>query len=63
MKDYHYLYSKCNVLLIADVFKKFRSKYLEDYGLCPTYCLSAPALSWDAMLSIAKAELDPISDV
>ena len=25
MKDYHDLYGKCDILLLADVFKKFRN--------------------------------------
>ena len=32
MKDYHYLYLKCDVLLLADVFKKFRNNSLKNYG-------------------------------
>ena len=35
MKDYHDLYLKCNVLLLADVFEKFRNNSLKIYGLCP----------------------------
>ena len=35
MKDYYDLYLKCDVLLLADVFEKFRNNSLEDYGLCP----------------------------
>ena len=55
--------SKCNVLLLADVLEKFRDWCLEDYGLCPSRYLSAPALSWDAMLSMTKVKLDFISNV
>ena len=61
MKDYHDLYLKWDVLLLADVFEKFRNNSLKNYGLCPSYYLSAPALRWDAMLNIAKLELDLIS--
>ena len=32
------------------------------YRLCPSHCLSAPALTWDAMLNITKVELELISD-
>ena len=54
MKDYHNLYLKCDVLLLADVFEKFRNNSTKNYGLCPSHYLSAPAFSWDAMLNMAK---------
>ena len=63
MKSYHDLYLKCDVLLLADVFEKFRNNSLKNYGLLPSYYLSAPALSWDAMLNMTKVELGLISDV
>ena len=54
MKDYHDLYLECDVLLLADVFEKFRNNSLKNYGLCPSHYLSAPALSWDAILNMTK---------
>ena len=45
MKDYHELYLKCDVLLLADVFEKFRNNSLKNYGLCPCHYLSKPGLS------------------
>ena len=57
-KDYHDLYLKCDVLVLADVFEKFRNNSLKNYGLCPSHYLSAPALSWDAMLNMTKMELE-----
>ena len=32
MKDYHGLYLKCDVLLLADVFENFRNNSLNNYG-------------------------------
>ena len=63
MNNYHYLYLKCDVSLLVDVFEKFRNRYLENYGFCSSHYLSAPVLSWDAMLSMTKVKLDPISAV
>ena len=63
MKDYHNLYLKWDVLLLADFFEKFRSNCLENYGSRPSHYLSAPALSWDAMLNITKVELELILDL
>ena len=60
MKDYYELYLKCDVLLLADVFEKFRNRCLENYCSCPNHYLSTPALSWDAMCSTTKVELDLI---
>ena len=45
MKFYHDLYLKCEVLLIADVFEKFRSNTLKSYELCPSHYLSTLGLS------------------
>ena len=41
MKDYNDLYLKCDVLLLPDVFEKFRNKSLKNSGLCPNHHLSA----------------------
>ena len=62
MKDYHDLYLKCNVLSLADVFEKFRNNSLKNYGLCPSHYLSAPTLSWNAMINMGKVELGLIPD-
>ena len=58
MNYYHNLHLKCEVLLLADVFKKFRNNNLNNYGLCPSHYLSAPGFSWDTMLKITKIELE-----
>ena len=60
MKDYHDLYLKCEVLLLVDVFEKFRNNSLKNYGLCPSHYLSAPAISWDAMVNMTTVELELI---
>ena len=53
-KDYRDLYLKCDVLLLADVFERFRNNSLKNYRLCPSHYLSAPSLSWNAMLKMTK---------
>ena len=58
MKDYHDLYLKFHILLLADVFEKFRNSILKKYGLCPSHYFRAPTLSWDATLSMTKVELE-----
>ena len=63
MGDYHDLYLKTDVLLVADVFEKFINTCLEYYGLDPCHCLSSPGLSWDAMLKMTDKELELISDI
>ena len=63
MRNYLDLYLKYNALLLRNVFEKFRNRCLESYSLCPSHYLRAPALSLNAMLSMAKFEKDLISDV
>ena len=62
MKDYHDLYLKCDVLLLAGVFEKYRNNSIKNYGLCPSHYLSAQALSWDVMLNMTKVKLELIPD-
>ena len=55
-------YLKCDVLLLAYVFEKFRNNSLKNYGLFPGNCFSVPPLGWDGMLNMYKAELELIPD-
>ena len=63
MGDYHDLYLKTDVLLLADVFEKFINTCWEYYGLDPCLYFSSPGLSWDAMLKMTGMELELISDI
>ena len=60
MGDYHDLYLKTDVLLLADVFEKSINTCLDYYGLDPCHYLSSTGLSWDAILKMTKIELDLI---
>ena len=55
-KYYDDSYLKCNVMLLADVLEKFWNNSLKNDVLCPIHYLSAPDLSWDALLNIKKSE-------
>ena len=61
--EYHDLYLRTDVLLLADVFESFRSTCLEYYRLDPCHYYSAPGLSWDALLRMTKINLDLIADL
>ena len=51
------------VLLLCDVFEKFISVCLKDYGLDPSHYFSLPGLSWDAMLKMTGAKLEKIDNI
>ena len=61
--EYHDLYLKTDVLLLADVFEKFVETCLNYYRLDPCHYFSSPGLSWDAMLKMTGIKLEIISDV
>ena len=61
--EYHDLYLKTDVLLLADVFENFRDECLKDYGLDPAHYFTSPGVSWDAALKKTKVELDLITDI
>ena len=63
MGQYHDLYLKSDVLLLADIFENFREQYLHTYGLDPAHYVSLPSSSWDAMQKMTGVRLDLLSDV
>ena len=63
MGDYHDLYLKTDVLLLADVFEKFIKTCLVYYGLGSCHYFRSSGISWDAVLKITKIELDFINEI
>ena len=61
--EYHDLYLKMDVLLLADVFENFRDLILNSYKLDPAHYITAPGLSWDAMLRMTKVTLELLTDL
>ena len=61
-QDYHDLYLKTDVLLLADVFENFRDICQKNYGLDPTLYYTAPILAWDAALKVTKVKLELLAD-
>jgi hypothetical protein len=60
--EYHDLYLKTDVMLLTDVFEGFRSLALKHYELDPCRYITAPSLSWDALLKKTLVSLELISD-
>ena len=63
MGEYHDLYLKSDILLLADVFENFRKACQQYYELDPTHYFTTPGLSWDAMLKMTETKLELMSDV
>ena len=61
--EYHDLYLKSDVLLLADVFESFRKTCLQYYKLDPCHYFTSPGLSWSAMLKMTNKELELMTDV
>ncbi|CAB4021894.1 DNA polymerase, partial [Paramuricea clavata] len=62
MHDYHDLYLKVDVLLLADIMERFREICMENYELDPAWYYTSPGLAWDACLKMTRIRLDLISD-
>ena len=60
--EYHDLYLKSDVLLLAGVFEEFRNVCLENYSLDPAWYYTSPGLSWDALLKHSRVSLELLTD-
>ena len=63
MGEYHDLYLKSDILLLADVFENFRKTCLQYYKLDPCHYFTSPGLSWDAMLKMTDMKLELMTDI
>ena len=63
MGDYHDLYLKSDILLLADVFENFRVTCLQYYKLDPCHYFTSPGLAWDAMLKMTNVKLELLTDI
>ena len=61
--DYHDVYLRTDVLILADVFEKFGEVCMKVYKLDPVHFFSAPNLSWDAMVITTRFDLGLLSDI
>ena len=60
--DYHDLYLRTDVLLLADVFENFRRTAMATYGLDPAHYYTLPGYSWDALLKFTRVSLELLTD-
>ena len=63
MGEYHDLYLKSDILLLADVFENFRKTCMQYYKLDPCHYFTSPGLSWDAMLKMTDIKLELMTDI
>ena len=63
LEDYHNLYNRVDVLLLADVFENFRNICIKNYKLDPAHYYTAPGLAWDAALKVTEVKLQLLSDI
>ena len=58
--QYHQIYLKYDIILLADVMEYFRKSHLKTYGLYPVYYVG---LSVDACLKFSKVQLELMTDI
>ena len=63
LEDYHNLYNRVDVLLLADVFENFREICIRNYKLDLAHYYTAPGLDWDAALKVIQVKLELLSDI
>ena len=62
MREYHDLYLRTDVILLANVFESFRNVCMENYGLDPAHFYIAPGLAGKACLKKTGIRLELLQD-
>ena len=60
--DYHDLYLRTDVALLANVYKAFRDTCLKHYKLDPVHFYTSPGLAWKACLKHTGIRLELLTD-
>ena len=60
--EYHDLYLKTDIILLANVFEAFRKVCLKNDGLDPAHFYTAPGLAWKACLKKTRIRLELLLD-
>lgn len=62
MGEYHDLYVLCDVLLLADVFERFRCVSMKSFDLDPAQYYTLAGMCWSACLKMTGVELELLTD-
>ena len=60
--DYHDLYLRTDVVLLANVYKAFRDTCLKHYKLDPAHFYTSPGMAWKACLKCTGIKLELLTD-
>ena len=60
--DYHNLYLRTDVILLANVYEAFRDTCQEHYKLDPAHFYTSPGLAWKACLKWTGIKLELLTD-
>ena len=60
--DYHDLYLRTDVVLLANVFEAFKDTCLRHYTLDPAHFYTSPGLAWRACLKHTEIKLELLTD-
>ena len=60
--DYHDLFLRTDVVLLANVYEAFRDTCLKHYKLDPAHFYTSPGLAWKACLKCTEIKLELLTD-
>ena len=60
--NYHDLYLRTDVVMLANVYEAFRDTYLKHYSLDPVHFYTSPGLAWKACLKHTGNKLELLTD-
>ena len=62
MQDFHDVYIKLDVVLLADCMENFRRVGMQEYGIDPAHCWTLAGYTWQCCLKMTNLELQLITD-